>query len=479
MTSTSGYGEMLSPELDYTVKVHNHSTVVYRSIVPQGASSTTLGTSSGVIGPIDLILPPTCFCPSKSRLTFDVNLGALVSGSTGTTNLFRWVNANLGTMLNRVTLYDSATSAVICDVNNFEKWTSQIAPATEPLESYLGKTTNQGATNVYPSVTEGLAKCVPLDNIVRNNVIGTANFSGETTGVVVGGDYTGRRLFYISPSTTNEGTTVYLSVSFNFDDIFRFTALALDKNLYNPANMVLQLYFNPNDSFQFGCPSATDASTKVSVGVGATVSNIKIQLACEANLAIQAQTINMIMNQGVTIPVAYPTVTRQSFSQTTAPSYNLVLTAGYGKRILFLATSPFNSTALAIQNNHPVTRGNAGNNGTLVQYQTTLNSVPIKTPAGFDCSKGEDWTIGNKMYLQHSPTQSLSYYLQDWVHFDNWTGETPISHVDQTKVDGIDVSNQSQTFQFTATTSNIAQTWITSIVGQKLLALTKQGAMIS
>lgn len=473
MSMDSKYGETLSEELDYTSKVHNHSTVVYRSIVPQGASSIVLGTTSGVVGPVDLVLPPATFCPAKSRLTFDVNLGAAVSGGTGTTNKFRWVNANLGTMLNRVTLYDSATSAVICDVNNFEKWTSQIAPSTERLGSFLGKTVNQGATNLYPSLTEATAKANPLDNLVRNNIIGTANYSGSTTATVVGTDYTGRRLFYISPDTTNDGTTVYLSVSLNFDDLFRFTALSLNKNLYNPANMVLQLYFNFNDAFQFACPSATDATTKVSVGVGATVSNIKIQLAAEANLAIQAQTINMIMNQGVSIPVAYPTVTRQSFSTTTAPSYNLVLTAGYGKRILFLATSPFNNTALAIQNSHDVTRSS------LLNYQTTLNSVPIKTPAGFDCTKGEDWTCSNKMYLQDSPTQSLSYYLQDWIHFDAWTGESPMSHVDQTKVDGIDVSTQSQTYQFTATTSSAAQTWVTSIVGQKILQLTKQGAMIS
>jgi hypothetical protein len=45
-------------------------------------------------------------------------------------------------------------------------------------------------------------------------------------------------------------------------------------------------------------------------------------------------------------------------------------------------------------------------------------------------------------------------------------------------VDGIDVSTQSQTFGFQATTTSVAQTWITAIVGQKMLSLTRTGAII-
>jgi hypothetical protein len=402
-------------------------------------------------------------------------LGAAIGGTTaGTTNIHRWVNGNLGSILNRVVLYDSATSAIICDVSNFDKWTNMIAPAGESLDKYLGK--SSPAQAVLPSVTEATAQAFPLDNLTRSNVATAANFTGVTTGTLAGSDYTGRRLWYISPTTTNDITTCYLNVSLLFEDVFKFTALSLNKNIYNPANMVLQVYFNPNDSFQFNSASATDATTVNSVAVGAIVSRLQVQLANESNINLIAQTIKMVMEQGVTLPVAYPTVTRQTFSATTAPSYQLQLTSGYGKRILFLASSPFGLVGTTINYNqyHSAPRAN------LTQYQTTLNSVPIKTPAGFDCTKGDDWTIGNAHYLEKSPTQSLQYYInQDWVHIDSFFGEKPLSDVDQTELDGIDVSTQSQTFGFQATTSSTAQTWITAIVGQKMLSLGSQGAMMS
>jgi hypothetical protein len=349
-----------------------------------------------------------------------------------------------------------------------------IAPAGESLDKYLGK--SSPAQAVLPSVTEATAQAFPLDNLTRSNVATAANFTGVTTGTLAGSDYTGRRLWYISPTTTNDITTCYLNVSLLFEDVFKFTALSLNKNIYNPANMVLQVYFNPNDSFQFNSASATDATTVNSVAVGAIVSRLQVQLANESNINLIAQTIKMVMEQGVTLPVAYPTVTRQTFSATTAPSYQLQLTSGYGKRILFLASSPFGLVGTTINYNqyHSAPRAN------LTQYQTTLNSVPIKTPAGFDCTKGDDWTIGNAHYLEKSPTQSLQYYInQDWVHIDSFFGEKPLSDVDQTELDGIDVSTQSQTFGFQATTSSTAQTWITAIVGQKMLSLGSQGAMMS
>jgi len=463
-----------SPELDYSAKINNHSTVVYRSITPQGSSSITLGTTSGVVGPVEFIMPPSVFNPSKSRLNFSINLSEAVSGGTATTNIFRWVNGNLGTILNRVVLYDSATSAIICDVSNFHNWTSMIAPSSESLEKYLGKSSPAQAT--LPSVTEATAQAFPVENITRSNVATSANFTGVTTGTLAGSDYTGRRLWYISPTTTNDGTDVYLNVSFLFEDIFKFTALSLDKNVYSPSNLVLQVYFNPNDVFQFNSASATDATVVNSVAVGSIVSRLQVQLANEANLNLVAQTIDLVMKQGVTLPVAYPTVTRQTFSTTTAPSYQLQLTQGYGKRILFLATSPFGlvGTTINYSTYHGAPRAN------LTQYQTTLNSVPIKTPAGFDCTKGDDYMIGNSTYLEKSPTQSQNYYInQDWIHIDSFFGEKPLSEVDQTMVDGIDVSTQSQTFGFQATTSSSAQNWITAIVGQKMLQLSSMGTMIA
>lgn len=461
-----------SHELDYTTKINNHSSVVYRALTPQGSSSITLGTTSGVVGPVEFILPSAVQNWSKSRLNFSVNLGASSTSATASTlSPFRWVSGNLGTMLNRVVLYDSATSAILADVSNFDKFTSMIAPSAENLEKYLGKSNPIQAT--LPSATEATGQAFPLENITRNNQVLPLN--GITTGTVGGTDYTGRRLWYISPTLTNDQTTCYINVSLAFEDIFKFTALSLDKNIYLPSNTVMQLYFNPNDSFQFANLDATNVVPTASVPNGAIVSKLQVQLACESNINLIAQTIKMVMDDSVTIPVAYPTVIRNTFSTTTAPSFQIQLTAGYGKRILFLANSPFNFVGTTINYNqyHGAPRAS------LLQYQTTLNSVPIKTPAGFDCTKGEDWTIGNSKYLERSPTQSQQYYINyDWIHVDSFFGEKSLCDLDMEVVDGIDVSTQAQTYGFQATTTSIAQTWITAIVGQKMLSFTKMGAVI-
>jgi len=463
-----------SPELDYTTKINNHSSVIYRALTPQGSSSITLGTTSGVVGPVEFILPSCVQSWAKSRLNFEVNLGASSTSATASTlSAFRWVNGNLGTMLNRVVLYDSATSAILADVSNFDKYTSMIAPSAENLEKYLGKSSPIQAT--LPSPTEATALAFPLENTTRSNVIVGSNFNGITTGTVGGSDYTGRRLWYISPTLTNDQTTCYINVSLSFEDIFKFTALSLDKNIFLPSNTVMQLYFNPNDSFQFANLDATNAVPTASVPNGAIVSKLQVQLATEANINLIAQTIKMVMDEGVTIPVAYPTVIRNTFSTTTTPSWQIQLTAGYGKRILFLANSPFNlvGTTVNYAQYHGAPRAN------LTQYQTTLNSVPIKTPSGFNCLNGDDWTIGNSKYLERSPTQSLQYYINyDWVHIDSYFGEKSLCDLNMEHVDGIDVSTQSQTYGFQATTSSASQTWITVIVGQKMLSFTKMGAVI-
>jgi len=473
-----------SPELDYNASINNHSSVIYRALTPQGSSSITLGTTSGVVGPVEFILPSCVQNWAKSRLTFQIDCGATVSGGTGTTNLRRWFNANIGTMLNRVVVYDSATSAVIADVSNFDKYSSMIPTTSENIQHYLGKQLPSSATALLPwtgngstAIATALANSLsyPQENICRSNLLATANFSGVTTNVVNGNDYTGRRMWFISPAQTNDGDAVYLSVSTTFEDLFRFTALSLDKNVYLPSNCVLQLYFNPNDSFQFACTSAVDATTPVSIAVGATVSNLKVQLATEANISIIAQTIDLVMQRGLTLPVFYPTVIRNTFSTTTAPSFQIQLTSGYSKRIVFLATSPFNlsGTGINLNNVHNAPRAS------LTQYQSTLNSVAIKTPAGFDCTRGEDWSIGNSVYFAKTPLQNLDQYIKsDWVHIDSFFGEKSLADLDMTMVDGISVAEQSQTYGFQATTASTAQTWITVIVGQKMLSFTKMGAVI-
>ena len=64
--------EKISEELNYSATVNNHSTVIYRNISPQGASSVTLGSS--LSNPVEFVISPSCWNPSESRLNFQINL---------------------------------------------------------------------------------------------------------------------------------------------------------------------------------------------------------------------------------------------------------------------------------------------------------------------------------------------------------------------------------------------------------------------
>ena len=180
------------------------------------------------------------------------------------------------------------------------------------------------------------------------------------------------------------------------------------------------------------------------------------------------------MGGGVSIPIAYPTVTRQAISASSAHSYQISLTKGYGQRILCILTAPFSAAAgVNLRNVHA--RDN------LSTYQTTLNNSPIKYPAGFNCLAGaEDWNYGNREYFVGSALQTIGEYISaEWVHIDNFAHNGPLHQLDQTKVDGLDVGTQSAVWQIQANLStSTAYTWISCIVGQKVVTFSSSGTMI-
>ena len=66
------------------------------------------------------------------------------------------------------------------------------------------------------------------------------------------------------------------------------------------------------------------------------------------------------------------------------------------------------------------------------------------------------------------------------MHIDSYFGERPLHTVDQTVVDGYDVGMSSSAWQIQANLSaDAAATWITAIIGQKVLTLSSQGSMVA
>lgn len=462
--------EKISEELQYAPAVNNHSTLAFRKISPQGVSTQIALSSASQVGPTEFIIPPSVFNPAKSRLNFQLELpdpGATVNAN--------WVDANLLSTIGRVVLYDSNTNAVWLDCSNFEKYAALIVPAGTSYDEFKTKAGLWQSTTYAQKmgILSTDSTPFPVEDIHKSNsLVNVTHLNTVAAGTTAFNSYEGRR--YLIVGTDSEKS--YLDVSLPLS-AFKLTALALNKNLYNPANLVLQIYWNSTDNFAWSSGSITNptAATLASIGATAYINNVALELANEQNLSIISKITQQVMSSGISIPIAYPTTTRQSIASSTAHSYQLNLTKGYGQRILALVSAPFSvgSTAVNARNSHI--------RGTLTTYNTFMNNVATKYQAGYDCTLGQDFYYGNREYLEGSTVQTLGEYaVAEWVHIDSYFGERPLHSVDQTEVDGYDVGATASAWQIQANLSSAAAaTWITAIIGQKMLTLSSQGSMVA
>lgn len=456
--------EVFSPELDYDTRVLNASTSIYRTIVPQASSTPTLSNNS-TVGPVEFVIPASVWNPKKSRLNFRYSHDA--PGANSST----WMNANALTMINRIVLYDVSTNAVWLDCSQFNNYASLVSSAGTKIEEYLTK----GGPINFP------IPGFPVEDIAKCNT--TANLAIQMSGAVADAGpynpYLGVRQKYIAGPA---GGAIAYDFSIPFS-AFNFTVLELDRQLYNPSNMVLQVYFNGTDAFDFksvdaGGASATVPTAVVSV-VNPALSNLSVSLCNEGNLEVVGQVIETVMKSGISIPIAYPTTTRQSISASAQHAYQLQLTRGFGQRILAVISAPF-STAVDATSNNIISSANVHGRGLITQYNTFINNVALKFPNGYDCTRSADYYIGNKEQLVGSAIQNLTEYVNvAWLHSDSFVGDKPLCHLDQTIVSGLDVSNQSSTWQIQASLSGaVAYNWITIVIGQKIMTLSNSGSVV-
>jgi hypothetical protein len=458
--------EKISSELDYAPVVSNHSTVLFRSVAPQGSNSVASNITSSV-GPTEFIIPPSCFRLDKSRLNFTLGLAA--AGAT----LSNVINANALTAISRITLYDSATNALWCDISNVNQYASLIVPACTDFKEFSTKsfssTTPVTGASVDAAVTA--ARLVTVEDISKSNLAGgsTNNLAGDGTVMSTQNPFFSRRQFYFGGSDVANALDVSIPLS-----AFKLSVLSSDKLMYCPANLVLQVYWAPNNNYAFKATTAdtNPSAADVSLTTAVAISNISLTLANEGNLAIVSQVISRVMGTGISLPIAYPTVTTFSSSDNaTAHSYQLSLTKGYGNRILSVITAPFTRSTVSENNVHK--------RGGLTQYNSFLNNVAIKSQAGFSIASSADYIVANREYLKDSVVQSLGEYISgEWVHIDSFFGEKPIKDVNQHEIDGLDVGAQSSTWQIQATSTASSYNWCSIIIGQKSLSIGNSGSMV-
>jgi hypothetical protein len=458
--------DSISPELYYTPVVNSHSTTVFRKISPQGASTAIGLSATAAVGPSTFIISPSVFNFRRSRLNFELELQ-----DPGASVKVNWVNANFATIISRIAVTDQSTGALWMDLSNIEKYVSMINPALTELEDFLSKGVQGTAVMTLPTTSAATVPYAYSDIGKSNSLVNVTAGNVALAGTTGFNSYLGRRQVYAGVDTEKSYASISLPLS-----AFHFTVLELNKNIYCPSNLSIDVYFNATDNFGWTSTSITDptAGTAASLTSGSYINNLSLQLANEGNLQIVTTIIDKVMREGLTLTIPYATTVRQAISASTAHSYSLQLTRAYGNTILGLATAPFseNSTAINARNIHF--------RGALTVYNTYLNGQAILYPNGIDASKSEDYFIANREFMKGSAIQNLGEYVYaEWVHFDSFVGYIPLHKFDVSHVDGMAVGTQMATWQIQATlSSSYAVTWVTAILGQKTLQLSNQGSMI-
>lgn len=463
--------EVMSAELNYASKVSTHSQPLYRKLAPQGVGTDITLSSSGTTL-VEFVLPPSVMNLSKCRLNFDLAIPL-------TTSKYNIVDANTLTMLSRVVVYDSNTGNTLLDCSNFEKFASLVAPAATSYAHFKTKasawtaaasaqvlTGTTTTSQLYP--VEDIQKCNSLVNVSPLNVA-AAGTSGYNS-------FEGRRYLFFGAV----GVKSDLSCSIPFD-AFKFTALALDKMVYSPSNLICQFYFSPTNNFGWCGASATDPSdTPTALAASTKINNVAIELYTEGNLEVAKSVVDAVMGSGIDVPVPYPTIIRQTLAAGTFQSYNINLSSAYGKRILAIINSLFSinqtSTANAVNSHSSKVASNE-----IQTYNSFMNSVPILYNAGFDCRLGEDWKYGNRHLLEGSVIQNNQEYSNnEWQHIDSFMPPKPLHECDPTQIDGYDVSSIASTYSIQYNLAgSAAAIGISCIIGQKIASFTNNGVVVN
>ncbi len=457
--------ENISKELNYSPVVNNHSSIVYRTVSPQAGGNVNLNNGSAV-GPTEFLIPPSCWIPELTRLSFDISI-------PGAANVPTYVNGNLLCMIDRITVYDTATSNLLLDCSNFHKYAQLVSSAGTKMDDFLTKPAVELGTNSAYVNLAG-AGDNPLEDISRN--LQTVNDSAANVDLIAVNN-TGRRQWYIgADDATPANADIYLCVNIPFSAL-KMTALASDKIWYSPSSLVVQIYWASTTQFAFVATGIADPDTgDTAVTTQAVVVKPQLYLANEGNLAIVSQVINKVMSGGgIQLPIAYPTVVQTVTTASADQSFQYQLTRGYGNRILALITAAFSTAEISENNFHPRFVTNF--------YNTFLNNVAILAPSGFvgdlATAPATDYALANKRYLTGSVIQNGNEYrYAEWIHIDGFFGNKPLHTVDQHQVDGLDVTAQSSTWQLQSTVTSAAYRWCTAIIGQKTMSLTAQGVMV-
>jgi hypothetical protein len=324
-------------------------------------------------------------------------------------------------LFSQIQIYTQDGSTRLVDLSFVDRYGNSVLPLRRTKEELLERP-SFGSTDITLPTSAVDADLYPVGCISARS--GAATNDDAYNADIQGGE-TSLLNFYLG---ADNATANYLTFNIKLKDLLPMTVCDIDKMLYYPDPLFINLYFNGFNRFAWKGSSSTDPATGAAAVASCSITNIAMYICAENNPVIDAQLRETTRTKGLEIPIVYPQMANISSNANSNISYSVVLSRGYGSAMKAIIWSPYDAdqsleTAQAHQFSHLIT------NGSGVTYQTYIDSVPIRLPQNFVLAKADQYRF-NEMFCRKSLIQNMSQFQVFGSHIDSWCGDLAMAKVE-------------------------------------------------
>jgi hypothetical protein len=391
-------------QFDYSIKTTSGPIVKPQQFLPRTSDTVTVTTQNQ-----DLYVDIPAYTPLYPYDSWVEMTGTVAGNTTATVGTFIYADnhpfmANDWKTSNGVDLAINNSLNIYSKATNKIKYTVEMMQANDEVEEYK----YDGATP--PSSLVSVTGLSPVGN-------GTVAFPGSTAALTTSGTSLQDAPRY-GYAITNAGITQGISIRYRIPfHLLGEGLFGVNKCVMLPVNSTIRLNLGTIDQFGYITTSGTNFARSASLA-SLTVSSVRLMLAVETNSAVIQGIRGQLAAGGFKIPH------RWYFSQTqpnTGTQHSLAFrtNSSYGSHLLrniwVASTAP--GTGLVYNLSRP---------STMSSYFTQMNNENIqKQQINTGANTWDDWAH-NKLVLKGSVVKNKDIYSRDWVHIDDFSGESPL-----------------------------------------------------
>ena len=444
--------QFFSDELVYSKGIMSHGNYKYLRIVPigSGGQSPTLSLTSTVQTQFEL--PNNVINLSKSKLCFDLNIGAQGAGICNN------VHGNALSLIDRITL-TSRSGSILADIPNCHIFGNMVSVVNTSLSDIVSRTpmNNQAMTmggHVSTAGALAASRLTPVSDIVRCN--GTANIQVPTNGLLAFTPVTEPVVFYTGVAQVANSLSYQIELS-----AFKDTLMEINKNLYFDDNLLLTITWNAATKFSFTTTAISSLTGATAQTVTPSLSGLYIYTACETDPTVISQLVSSV-NAGFSMLVPFVKCQKYAAAQAESASIQQRISKSDGSTLLRTYFSIFSDVEVnEMAFNHVDT--------SILTYNTMMDGLRLQDFT-LSVADGTAW-LCNERNFKNSAMQSLRQYKQNFVHIDNWCGNSPCNN-DDTLLNGLSLDSD-RTWSVSTTTANLALKYYMFYTTQKKLVISR------